>query len=657
MDATMRLMNVNDYSFFEIHGPHDYRYAILSHTWSQSGELSFGDMEDVGSAMKKSAWPKVERTCALARGQGIPFVWIDTCCIDKTSSAELAEAINSMFEWYKKATVCYTYLTDLPSSPNEDPNSESAKKQLRADLRRCRWFTRGWTLQELIAPRLVEFYDGSWTKRGTKDSLRCEIALITNIDLSVLSDSEGLSAIPVARKMSWAATRQTTRMEDAAYCLLGIFDVNLPLIYGEGGKAFFRLQEAIAQSTNDLSLFAWSEDERNSSPQPYYGALAPSPRQFAGCRRLEHITDPLRHDSQSFTMTNRGVEFQTSLKIDYTAGDYLMHLYCRDAAVQRPAGRLGVVAIRLVKTCSGFARHCTAEVFVDDDEATEPIVHCDTWDRFVRPIHVTKLITSADASHLRRRFHEAFRFKVQAPPGVTYEMMTHNPDLSRRAQVPGSQWPSYWDPARSIFLTEGYEYFTGMLYITFSSRPNEPAMVLCGFLPSASAPKNKSKNALSGGLHWIEPWVALHPPAVSWWRSGFASTTRVADRIDDLEAIIAQKTSMDHPHSLARLGQTIRASVRKGKVLPNMAMMKYRRRPSTSTPREEGTPTHYYRLVTVSGTIRESNGARIHEILVTLKEQVRPEDAPQSCTLRVGDGTTSSFSNNEEEGFEKGVVE
>ena len=85
--------------------------------------------------------------------------------------------------------------------------------------------------------------------------------------------------------------------------------VNLPLIYGEGGKAFFRLQEAIAQSKNNLSLFAWSEDERNSSPQPYYGALAPSPQQFVGCRRLEHITDPLPYDNQSFTMTNRGVEF------------------------------------------------------------------------------------------------------------------------------------------------------------------------------------------------------------------------------------------------------------------------------------------------------------------------------------------------------------
>ncbi|KAK0701229.1 heterokaryon incompatibility protein-domain-containing protein, partial [Lasiosphaeris hirsuta] len=261
-------------------------YAILSHTWEKAGEVTFDDMRDPQVAMAKSGWTKIERTCALAGDQGIPFVWIDTCCIDKSSSAELTKAINSMYAWYKKARVCYTYLGDLPDSPNGDPKSRSARHQLQADLGRCRWFNRGWTLQELIAPRVVEFYDCSWTMRGTKALLCSEISCITDIDMEVLSNKTHLSTIPVARKMSWAARRQTTRVEDIAYSLLGIFDVNLPLIYGEGKKAFIRLQEAIAHSTNDLSLFAWSEDKRNANRQSYYGALAQSPQQFALCRQI-----------------------------------------------------------------------------------------------------------------------------------------------------------------------------------------------------------------------------------------------------------------------------------------------------------------------------------------------------------------------------------
>jgi len=655
---TMRLINVANYSVSEVNGPDDHDYAILSHTWGQTkDEVSFGDMKDLDSARRKGAWEKIKQTCSLACDQGIPFVWIDTCCIDKSSSAELAEAINSMFEWYKKATVCYTYLGDLRSSPNGNPESESAKGQLRADLGLCRWFKRGWTLQELIAPKMVEFYDRSWTKRGTKDSLRHEIAHITNIDLAVLSDSEQLSTLPVARKMSWAASRQTTRIEDVAYCLLGIFDVNLPMIYGEGGKAFLRLQEAIALATNDLSLFAWFEDARNPSLQHYYGALAQSPRQFSGCRQLEHITDPLRHDSQSFTITNRGVEFQTSLKIDYNKRDYLMQLYCRDAAVQRPDGRLGVIAIRLTKTSSGFARHSAEEVFVDDDDATEPAVHCDTWDPFVRPVHIAKLLTPADAAQLFYRRHEAFRFKVQAPPGVTWEITTHHPSPLKSIQFPGSKRPSYWDPARSIFLTEGYQYFTGMLYITFSSRPDEPIMVLCGFLPSqTTGPATASRIAPSET--GIKSWAALHPPILPWWRIGFDPPT--SDRVDDLESILAQKTSICHPRSLARLGQAIRARVQKGKVLPSMAMMKYR----VSTPvlegsyhRRIGIGPYYYRLVIVSGTTKEYNGpgSRIHDVLVTLKEkQVGSAALPKAFPIRDKDGRLDG---NHEEDFERGVLE
>ncbi|KAK4038396.1 heterokaryon incompatibility protein-domain-containing protein [Parachaetomium inaequale] len=212
----MRLVNVQDYSLVEVDGPGSNQYAILSHTWNGTGEVTLDDMRDLAAAQAKCEWPKVQQTCALARSQGIPFVWIDTCCIDKSSSAELTEAINSMFEWYKKAKTCYAYLSDLAESPTGGPESDRGRQQLHADLGACRWFTRGWTLQELIAPREVEFYDKSWTMRGTKAFLQSDVASITNINESVLSDSDKLSIIPVACKMSWAAKRHTTRVEDIA---------------------------------------------------------------------------------------------------------------------------------------------------------------------------------------------------------------------------------------------------------------------------------------------------------------------------------------------------------------------------------------------------------------------------------------------------------
>jgi len=202
-------------------------------------------MQDLLKARTKKGFSKVVETCRLAREQGLGYAWIDTCCIDKSSSAELTEAINSMFNWYKASAICFAFLSDLPALESE---------VLENELRQCRWFTRGWTLQELIAPASVEFYDQGWQRRGTKKSLQQELSAITGIDLEILEDSNLLSTIPVARRMSWASNRKTSRVEDRAYSLLGLFDVNVPLIYGEGPKAFIRLQEEIMKQSNDLSL-------------------------------------------------------------------------------------------------------------------------------------------------------------------------------------------------------------------------------------------------------------------------------------------------------------------------------------------------------------------------------------------------------------------
>ncbi|KAF2673633.1 HET-domain-containing protein, partial [Microthyrium microscopicum] len=219
-------------------------YAILSHTWGPE-EVSYAEMRD-GTGQEKQGYQKIVKCCQIAADEGYSYAWIDTCTIDKSSSAELSEAINSMFQWYKKSAVCYAYLEDYDEA---DPSS----------LDKSRWFTRGWTLQELIAPSTVRFYSGEWKEFGTRKSLVKNIYKITKIDEDVLlTGSSFLYEKSIAKRMSWASTRQTTKPEDTAYCLLGIFDCTLPLLYGEGlAKAFIRLQENIIQASRDQSIFAW----------------------------------------------------------------------------------------------------------------------------------------------------------------------------------------------------------------------------------------------------------------------------------------------------------------------------------------------------------------------------------------------------------------
>ncbi|KAM5546026.1 hypothetical protein V8D89_000152 [Ganoderma adspersum] len=195
--------------------------------------------------------PKVREACAFARVNGYQYIWIDSCCIDKTSSAELSEAINSMYAWYARAEICYAFLADVP--PAED------HRKPRSDFRSSLWFTRGWTLQELIAPRDVLFLSGDWVPIGPKYALVDLIHDITGITEEALLHVEPLDGFSVAQRLSWAAGRETTRVEDQAYSLLGIFDINMPTLYGEGDRAFRRLQEEIMQRVPDQSLFAWGD--------------------------------------------------------------------------------------------------------------------------------------------------------------------------------------------------------------------------------------------------------------------------------------------------------------------------------------------------------------------------------------------------------------
>jgi len=190
-------------------------YAILSHTWGDN-EVIYADIMN-GTAALKSTFPKVRYSCEQTLRDELQWVWIDSCCIDKSSSAELSESINSMYEWYRRAEICYGYLQDVPATVDaHDTTSEFAKS---------RWFTRGWTLQELLAPVDMIFFSKDWVKIGEKTTLSRPLSEITGVEEDILTGAKPLASASVAKRMSWAANRHTTRPEDIAYCLLGIFDV------------------------------------------------------------------------------------------------------------------------------------------------------------------------------------------------------------------------------------------------------------------------------------------------------------------------------------------------------------------------------------------------------------------------------------------------
>lgn len=277
----MRLLNARSEEIVEFVGSAVPLYAILSHTW-ESDEVT---LKDIGSGRytEQEGYAKIRYTLQQALKDGLEWAWIDTCCIDKASSAELTEAINSMFNWYKNAHTCYAYMSDV-SNVRDAPNE--------VDVAESRWFTRGWTLQELIAPTNVQFFDREWKYIASRNDMVEQLANITGISKIILGPqrpepSLALKRHSIAQRMSWAANRITTRLEDRAYSLMGIFGVNMPLLYGEGAASFGRLQEEILRSSADLSLLAWD----GTSTYVHYSdtriqrddLLAASPDDFMSC--------------------------------------------------------------------------------------------------------------------------------------------------------------------------------------------------------------------------------------------------------------------------------------------------------------------------------------------------------------------------------------
>lgn len=293
----MRLLHTSTISLSEFYDDEIPKYAILSHTWGKE-EVSLHDLRLQKKARlnRLEGYRKIKGCCARAALEGYQFIWIDTCCIDKTSSAELSEAINSMYRWYQDAQICYAYLADVCIG-DQGLGSPRGKKELC----QSRWFTRGWTLQELLAPHNLVFYDENWRYLGTKWELKKQISLVTGIQVDHMYNIDRAS---VAQKMSWASIRRTTRVEDVAYSLMGIFDVNMPLLYGEGKKAFKRLQHEIVKISDDESIFAWTDPDL-----PVSGIFAPSPKAFAKSGDVISISSlHLQYIRRApYVVTNRGL--------------------------------------------------------------------------------------------------------------------------------------------------------------------------------------------------------------------------------------------------------------------------------------------------------------------------------------------------------------
>ncbi|KAK5655228.1 hypothetical protein OQA88_5795 [Cercophora sp. LCS_1] len=580
----MRLINTKTLQLQEFWGNDIPRYGILSHTW-EDGEVTFQQLTTLSreEVSKLKGFAKIERVCKLAQRSKIEWAWVDTCCIDKSSSAELTESINSMFRWYAESAVCYAYLSDLevdlrkkdrarggnrkswggekekekakqkwneesnwkeetkswkegkdswneggkswdkdaksrneqsrerserrkPETDDEKSGSEQVKWEDESDVQtevakqwsekgrrqelevrtkrsdegkseagsfaselddqqvatfaRCRWFTRGWTLQELIAPRRLGFYNKWWEFQGEKEKMTDELARITKINKRVLKNSDLMSTISVAQRMSWAANRQTTRAEDIAYCLLGIFGVQIPMLYGEGSKAFIRLQEEIIKESNDLSLFAWQTRARS---QKHWGILALSPKDFADSSDIELWDDSMYNDE--FVVTSKGLRVTPVAGGGLRAGKdssatYVFNLQCYRQGSNKDLG------IFLRKHgCDVYTR-----VF-PDTLSEEREIGSELPDTKGRMFYVSKIVSPV----LSVVLGSSHRNSIDVSQALS--------DLQRAGfllkKKGGVEPAGHWDAKRHMFLTQGMRQFDSRLNFESPEQGHTPLMMDC----------------------------------------------------------------------------------------------------------------------------------------------------------------------------------
>ena len=338
------------------------KYAILSHRWmrqesGETAEVNYDEMVELANMdtkkqdgiRKRDGYQKILKSCKQAKEDRLEWLWADTCCIDKRNSAELSEAINAMYHWYAKSARCYVYLHDVPGLhfPTK-PDDETYPKPSNGWPG---WFSRGWTLQELIAPHDARFFNKDWRFIGDKRTHSSTLKFITGVPQNILTKGLSSTRPCIAQIMSWAANRNTSRVEDKAYSLIGLLDVNMPTLYGEGERSFWRLQLEVIRKSNDQSIFAWG-------PRAKIGrsgsVLADGPHFFRDCSDLQimeideftkalevRMSKEEKERLGSFPVTNRGIQIWLPLRLcGYSQSDsptvFEATLQCRAAKGQRP---------------------------------------------------------------------------------------------------------------------------------------------------------------------------------------------------------------------------------------------------------------------------------------------------------------------------------
>ncbi|PMD25909.1 HET-domain-containing protein [Hyaloscypha hepaticicola] len=455
----MWLINTDTLELEEFANHTEHEYAILSHRWEET-EVSFRSWA-ARESIQTQGCRKITRFVQKAAEGGFKYAWADTCCINKESSAEQSEAINSMFKYYQDSAECYVYLSDLPPLSRSDNGGlvhKSSETFISIEESRDRaflnskWFTRGWTLQELIAPDTVLFFDSDWLSFGTKKSLKDRIEDRTGIPQSILNGSKRVQSCPVACRMSWAANRQTTRTEDMAYCLLGIFNIHMPLLYGEGQVAFTRLQEEICRKTTDMSLFAWKSIQPDDL---YSGLLARSPSNFRDSAKVNSWSSAHQTDfNDEIAVTNKGIRFDNMPLFFSNQYGVLLDLNCTDKTNE---GTFAKLFICLSRTSERWVRCRAPEIVYLDAYARTGLSTLQISRIFIR---ATMEPGSIRSSHL---FSHTMLFEFS--PGITLI----------------SAEPSHlWEPGMQGFLWN--PGLCGAVHIStrLEHRESEEFIILCG---------------------------------------------------------------------------------------------------------------------------------------------------------------------------------
>ncbi|KAL8840410.1 MAG: hypothetical protein Q9176_003908 [Flavoplaca citrina] len=316
----VRLLNAESLTLQQFKDEACPPYAILSHRWAEdpSTEVVYDDMAKFEDIRHSSVWKKAKSAakivaaCQKVLELGFVYLWVDTVCIKQDNPIELSTAINSMYRLYHDAEVCIVYLYDYPTAEVQT-------------LSQSDWFTRGWTLQELVAPQVVKFFDKNWDYIGKTGDLAAELTHRTGVHKKYWTSNAPVNYASVSERMSWMAGRKTTVPEDIAYCMLGLFGVNMPLLYGEGKeRAFLRLQEEIMKYSADHSLFAWEDDSHQCCGT---GLLAPSPECFRSTGHYRHRSD--QRNNRPYQMTNKGIAIDLPL-VHLEENDFVGALNCHD---------------------------------------------------------------------------------------------------------------------------------------------------------------------------------------------------------------------------------------------------------------------------------------------------------------------------------------